>query len=141
MNIVGWREWLSLPDLGVDHIKVKIDTGARTSALHAERIEIFELEGREWVRFLIYPLQKSRRQETWAEAPLIEHREIRSSVGTLTRRPVIETLVEVGHLAFPIELTLVNRHMMGFRMLLGRKALENRLLVDCTLSYNQGPRP
>ncbi len=129
-KVMGWREWVSLPSLKVLNIKVKVDSGARTSALHAEDIEVFKKAGREWVRFTIFPLQNSRRGKVLAEAEVIAHRRIRSSSGTETRRPVIRTELKVGEDHWPIEISLVNRDIMGFRMLLGRTAVRHGFLID-----------
>ncbi len=127
--IVGWREWVTLPFLGVDEINAKIDTGARTSALHAYDIEEYHKHGVDMVRFKIHPIQRSRSYVISAAAPLIEKRWIKSSVGNRTLRPVISTIVTLGGYSWEIELTLVNRDQMGYRMLLGRQALSNKLNI------------
>ncbi len=133
--MIGWREWLRLPDLGVDRIKAKVDTGARSSALHAVEICRFERDGEPWVRFVVHPLQRQTRTEVQAEAPLLEERRIRPSTGKATLRPVILTRVSLAGRRWPIEVTLVNRDVMGFRMLLGRQAVRGRFLVDPGRSY------
>jgi hypothetical protein len=138
--IIGWREWIQLPELGVDSIKAKIDTGARTSALHAYDIETFRRHGVEMVRFSVHPLQRSDARAFQAEAPLVEWREVRDSGGKVSRRPVIQTRLRIGILTWPIEITLVNRDQMGFRMLLGRQAIRGQLLVDPGRSYIIGKR-
>jgi len=135
---IGWREWVALPDLGVPHIKAKIDTGARTSALHAFDITIVLRGRRRVVRFTVHPFQRDSRTTVHAEAELVDEREIRSSTGTVTRRPVIETELEILGERHPIELTLVGRDEMGFRMLLGREAMRRRFLVDPGRSYVGG---
>ncbi len=132
---VGWREWVGLPELGIGRIKVKVDTGARSSALHAFGIEEFQLDGEAWVRFRIHPIQRDARAEVLAQAPLVDERWVRSSSGKLTRRPVIRTLLALGQEVWSIEITLVRRDVMGFRMLLGRQALRHRFLVDPGRSY------
>ncbi|MEZ6055369.1 MAG: ATP-dependent zinc protease [Planctomycetaceae bacterium] len=132
---VGWREWVALPDLGVNPIKAKLDTGARTSSLHAFEIEEFTREGTCWVRFAVHPLQRVRDGEVWAESPLVEYRTVRSSSGHAEKRPVIKTSLRLGDKEWEIELTLANRDAMGFRMLLGREALRGRVLIDAGLSY------
>jgi hypothetical protein len=137
---IGWREWVALPDLGVPHIKAKIDTGAKTSALHAFDIEILLRGRRRLVRFKVHPFQRDASTTVTAEAELADEREIRSSTGHVTRRPVIETVVEILGALTPIELTLVGRDEMGFRMLVGREALRKRFLVDPGRSY-VGGRP
>lgn len=132
---IGWREWIALPELGVERIKVKVDTGARSSALHAFDVERFEVEGVPWVRFQVHPVQRDAHVTVAAQAPLLDERWVRSSSGRRTFRPVIRTRVRLGESTWPIELTLVRRDLMGFRMLLGRQALRNRFLVHPGRSY------
>lgn len=127
---IGWREWVALPDLGVERIKAKVDTGARTSALHAFRIEGFERDGRPWARFDVHPNQRSTAGAIVSEAPLVDRRAVRSSSGRAEHRWVVRTTLEIGGVRWPIELTLTRRDAMGFRMLLGRQALRGRALVD-----------
>lgn len=138
---LGWREWLALPGLGIRAIKAKIDTGARSSALHAFEIEIFQREGRPMVRFRVHPWQRSHRGVVTAEAPLAGERFVRNSGGIETLRPVIIADVELAGRRWPIELTLTARDAMGFRMLLGREAIRRRFLVDPGRSYLAGERP
>lgn len=135
--IIGWREWIALPTLGVQAIKAKIDTGARSSALHAFAVERFERAGRAMVRFHAHPIQRNDDYIVTAEATLLEERMVRNSGGQEELRPVIETLVQVGGVVWAIELTLTNRDEMGFRMLLGRQAVRRRYLVDPGRSYLQ----
>jgi hypothetical protein len=135
---VGWREWVALPDWGVPAIKAKVDTGARTSALHAFDIETFERDGSTWARFLIHPWQDSGSDEISVEAPLKERRSVRSSSGASRLRPVVTTSVELAGSLVPIEVTLTRRDEMGFRMLIGRQALRRRFLVDPGRSYLGG---
>jgi hypothetical protein len=137
---VGWREWVALPGLGVPRIKAKIDTGARSSSLHAFQVESFRRGGREWVRFVIHPLQRDSRRTIQAEAAVIERRKVTSSSGHATWRPVIRTEVELIGERYEIELTLARRDEMGFRMLLGREALRRRFVVDPGHSF-LGGRP
>lgn len=134
-RVIGWREWVSLPDLGISLVKAKIDTGATTSALHALKVERFRREGRDFARFQVHPLQRNTRQIVTAEAPLVDYRAVKSSTGHETSRPVILTNIAIFGELFPIELTLANRAEMGFRMLLGRRALKRRFLVDPGASY------
>ena len=138
---VGWREMVALPDLGVTRIKAKIDTGARTSAVHATRIRHERVEGEPWVRFVVHPEQRSHGVVVDAFAPLLETRAIRSSNGETQERPVILTTVALGDHRWPIELTLTARPQMGFCMLLGRTALRRHALVDPGRSYLASPRP
>ena len=133
--IIGWREWVALPDLGVPAIKAKIDTGARSSALHAFDLDRFERNGIPMVRFQAHPVQRNDDYIVTAEAILLEDRLVRNSGGQAEIRPVIETLVRVGGTVWAIELTLTNRDEMGFRMLLGRQAVRRRYLVDPGRSY------
>jgi hypothetical protein len=137
---VGWREWVALPDWGVMAIKAKIDTGARTSALHAFDIETIERDGASWARFAIHPWQDSAADMVTVEAPLVERRQVRSSSGAARVRPVVLTTVELAGHAVPIEVTLTRRDEMGFRMLIGRQALRRRYVVDPARSY-VGGRP
>lgn len=138
---VGWREWVGLPDLGVDAIKAKVDTGARSSSLHAFDLETFERAGRTIARFRIHPLQRTTHGTIHAEAEVIEFRSVRSSSGHAQPRPVIRTTLCLFDRRWPIELTLARRDAMGFRLLLGREAVRNRLLVDAGRSYYGGRPP
>ncbi len=139
--MVGWREWVALPDLGVDGVKVKVDTGARSSSLHAFDMETFRRGRRDMVRFSIHPLQRSTAESIVAEAEILEYREIRSSGGHKSRRPVIVTPVRFLDQTWDIELTLSTRDTMGFRMLLGREAVRHRFLVDPGRSFYGGKPP
>lgn len=132
---IGWREWLSLPDLDINHIKAKIDTGARSSALHAFDIEYFNQSDRLMVRFKVHPVQRDASVIIEASAPVLDKRRVRNSGGVAQERPVIKTPVALGEQQWPIELTLTNRDVMGFRMLLGREAIRDRFLVDPGSSY------
>ena len=136
--VIGWREWLALPELGIPRIKAKVDTGARTSALHAFDIEHFAENGAAMVRFKIHPVQRDVHTTIEVTAPLIDEREVRSSSGKTSLRPVIRSMAELGSTAWPIEITLVRRDLMGFRMLLGRQAVRRRFLVDPGASFLGG---
>jgi hypothetical protein len=135
---IGWREWVALPDLRVARIKVKIDTGARSSALHAFALERFRRRGSDMVRFAIHPLQRSAKREVIAEAEMVDERVITSSNGVQGLRPVILTRLELLGESWPIEITLAPRDTMGFRMLLGRQAVRGRFLIDPGRSYLAG---
>jgi hypothetical protein len=136
--VIGWREWVALPQLAIPRIKAKIDTGARSSALHAIAVRTYELGGKEFVSFKVHPRQRDAKLTVVAEAEVLEYRPVRSSTGHQTTRPVIRTEVEIRGERWPIELTLTNRDAMGFRMLLGREAIRGRLLVDPGRSYYGG---
>jgi len=135
---LGWREWLVLPDLGVAAIKAKVDTGARSSALHAFDVEPVSDGGRQMVRFKVHPLQRDVETTIEAVAEVVDYRSVRSSLGEESLRPVIVTTVELLGQRFEVELTLVRRDAMGFRMLLGRQAIRRRFVVDPGCSYRNG---
>jgi hypothetical protein len=135
---IGWREWVGLPDLRVGDIKAKVDTGARTSALHAYKIEPFRRGGALWVRFELHPIQRKDAKKVTCEARAIDERTVRNSGGGVERRYIIKTLLKLGDQHWPIELALANRDQMGFRMLLGRTALEGRALIEPGRSYLLG---
>lgn len=139
--IVGWREWVSLPDIHIPAIKAKIDTGARTSCLHTAEYEIFQKDGQDWVRFTVHPIKRHDEVETHAEAPVSDYRIVRDSGGHEERRPFIRTNLKIGNETWEIEISLSNREGMKFRMLLGRTSLRHRLLVDCAQSYLTGNKP
>jgi hypothetical protein len=135
-TLIGWREWCELPDLGLPAISAKVDTGARTSALHAFDIEPFTRHRKHFVRFKVHPVAKNKHMTVQCEAPLVEKRTIRSSNGARQVRPVILTDIRIGDKVFTTELTLTSRHNMNFRMLLGRKALRSgRFAIDPVKSF------
>lgn len=138
---IGWREWIALPELGVEALKAKVDTGARSSALHAFDARSFERDGVEYVRFTVHPRQRDTSESIVAECPVIARRWVMTSSGHRTRRPVIQTPVELLGQVWEIEVTLTNRDAMGFRMLLGRQAIRRRFLVDVSKSYLGGKKP
>lgn len=137
-RILGWREWLELPGFGIPAIKAKIDTGARTSALHAHELEYFRRARREWVRFWIHPLQHDAQLMMRCETPIIDRRTVSDSGGHRERRYVIETPVRVAGVEWTIEVTLTRRDGMLFRMLLGRTGIAGRFLVDPRRSFVTG---
>ena len=132
--IIGWREWAALPALGIPAMKVKVDTGARTSALHAYAIRLHD----GFATFRVHPVQRDSSTVVECRADLIDYREVRSSTGHPTRRPVIRTEIELFGERWTVELTLVSRARMGFRMLLGRQAIRGRFVVDPGLSFLAG---
>jgi ribosomal protein S6--L-glutamate ligase len=133
--LVGWREWVGLPDLCDVALKAKIDTGARTSALHAWNIEPYERRGAPWIRFEVHPLQGEDKPSVRCEAAVAGERLVRSSSGHAERRLVIVTTLALGGEEWPIELSLTRRDEMGFRMLIGRSALHRRAVVDPSRSF------
>lgn len=132
--VLGWREWISLPTFSKLPIKAKIDTGAKTSTLHARDIEIFTKQNKTWVSFEVVPSIRTK-QPILAKALLFGYRTIKSSMGERAKRPVIQTLIRIGSEEYSIELTLENRSLMGYRMLIGRRALKKRFLINPSRSF------
>jgi hypothetical protein len=139
---IGWREWVSLPELGISSIKAKVDTGARSSSLHAYDVQTYERDGRSRVRFKVHPIQRNTATTIEADLELLDTRLVRNpgGGGREEHRPVILTDIEIGGERWPIELTLTRRDAMGFRMLLGRQAVRGRFLVDPGRSFLGGRR-
>jgi hypothetical protein len=135
LPLIGWREYLTLPILNIDKIKVKIDTGARTSAIHALHIHTYKEKSLEMVKFEVHPIQRETHTTIHCVAPLLEYRHVTNSGGHTQLRPVIVTPIQLGDYQWNIEVTLTNRDVMGFRMLLGRQAIKKRFLIDCTKSF------
>lgn len=138
--IVGWREWVGLPQAGVEWMKAKIDTGARSSSIHAFDLDAHLRDGAEWVRFSIHPWQKSDDDHVELTLPVLDRRDVRSSNGQVEQRYAVAMDVTLAGRTITTEMTLSNRDEMGFRMLVGREALERGFLVDSSLSY-AGGRP
>ena len=137
--IIGWREWCALPELALPGVLAKIDTGAKTSSLHAFDIKRSD-RGVDWLEFYVHPVQRRRRPVVRCEALCVDVRGVTSSNGKTEERPVIETLIEMGPQRFRTQITLTNRDEMGFRMLIGRQSLTRRFIVDPSLSYGCGDR-
>lgn len=140
-TLAGWREWVSLPGLGVPWVKAKLDTGARSSAIHVFDLEETERDGERWARFSIHPWQKSDEDAVDAECPVLDTREVRSSSGHSEERLVVAMDLTLMGRTVPVEVTLANRDEMGFRMLVGREALRQGYAVDPGASYLGGRPP
>lgn len=141
LPLLGWREWVALPALDLEHIKAKIDTGARSSALHAFALEPYRKGGQRWVMFAIHPEQKKTDTIIECHAPIKDRRFVSDSGGHKQRRYVIESELLLGQTLISAEITLTNRDNMQFRMLLGRTAMNGRFIIDPSASYLQGNPP
>lgn len=139
-QLIGWREWVGLPDLGVDAIKAKIDTGARTSAIHAWNIAEYDTPDGPWVSFELHPIQRNNKLVIRCSAPVSDTRDIRSSSGHTEHRVIIRTRLQLGEDVWPIDISLTNRDAMGFRLLLGRAALRKHVRINPGRSFLI-PRP
>lgn len=136
--LVGWEEWCAFPDLGLPAIKAKVDTGAKTSALHAFKIRSFFDGGTEFVTFDIHPIQRTKKYVKTCVAPVLDRRYVSDSGGHKEKRYVISTPLLLGSKLWDIEITLTNRDTMAFRMLLGREAMRGKVMVDPIKSCHQG---
>jgi len=137
---LGWREWVGLPELGLHAIKAKVDTGARTSALHAFELDTFSERGIERVRFKIHPTQRDSEKIVTCVADIVDERSVTDSGGHREQRLIIMTLLTIGPWSWPIEMTLTARDNMMFRMLLGRTAMKGVAMVDPSRSYTTGKK-
>ena len=138
--VVGAEEWCMFSTLGVPAIKARVDSGAKTSSIHAFNIQTFKRDNNPWVSFEIHPLQQNRTTTIRCEAPVIDRRNVKSSSGESEKRFVIKVPMQLGDHEWDVELTLTNRDSMGYRMLLGREAMNNRILVDPSESFLLGDR-
>lgn len=137
-TLIGCEEWCSLPDIGLPAVKARVDSGAKTSSLHAYNVQIVERDGQELACFDVHPIQANRKVWKRCEAPFIGRREVRSSSGHVEKRPIILTNLKMNGETWPIYITLTNRDSMGYRMLLGREAMSGRLIVDPERSFLLG---
>ena len=138
LPLLGWREWVGLPELNIAQIKAKVDTGARSSALHAFVIDPYRKGGQRWIMFSIHPRQKHSDVSIECHAPIKDRRLVTDSGGHKQRRYVIETRLILGQSVITAEMTLTNRDSMLFRMLIGRTTMNNRFIIDPNASYLQG---
>ena len=129
-HVIGNEEWCVFPNLGLPAVKARVDSGAKTSSLHAFDIHPFERDGQTWVRFEAHPLQKDKKTTVICEQPVVAQRQVKSSSGEAESRYVIATTLQLGDDSWPVELNLTNRDSMGYRMLLGREAMAGRVLID-----------
>lgn len=139
-TVIGWREWVQLPELGVFETKAKVDTGADSSSLHAFNVERFEKDGMDYVRFEVHPKQRSRKPTIQCEAPLAMDKKVKNPGGRSELRPVIRTRIVVAGVEVDALVNLTSRDEMGFRMLLGRRTVRSGFVIDPGRSY-LGPRP
>ncbi len=136
--VLGWREWVALPGLGIDAIRAKVDSGARSSSLHVDTLESFERGGREWVRFSLNPGERGSGAVCASEAPVLERRPVTDSGGHTTLRVFVHTDIVLAGSRYTIEINLTNRRGMLFPMLLGRTALAGRFVIDPAASFLLG---
>ncbi len=139
-QVIGWREWVGLPELGIKKIKAKIDTGARTSSLDAKNYELIEQQGVSLVRFQVPCGSRENPIDKTCIATVVEHRDVTNSGGQVEERIVISTAIQIGTLTKDIEVTLTRRANMKFRMLLGRTAIREEFTIDAGASYLTGTR-
>lgn len=139
-KIIGNQEWCAFPELGISNIKARVDSGAKTSSIHAFNIETYAKDGADWVHFEVHPLQKNDQILVHCDSLIIDQRKVKSSNGTSETRYVIQTPIRLSESVWDIELTLTDRDAMGYRMLLGREAMDGRLLIDPSMKCVLGKR-
>ena len=136
--IIGGAEWIGLPELGIPQLRGRIDTGAHSSALHTIEEEVFEKDGQDWVRFVVGKNEKRTRGEWQCEAPVVRTRKVKNTSGVPEERITIQTPIRIGGLDWPVDITLTNREKMSYRFLLGRSAMQDRVLVNPSHAYLHG---
>ena len=136
--VVGSEEWCALPQLNIPAIKVRVDSGAKTSALHAVNIIPFKKDGDPWVRYEVHPIQNEGKTTIYCESPVMDKRKVKSSSGYGEIRYVIKTVLAIAKSSWEIEITLTNRDSMGYRMLLGRQAMAGKMMVDPEAAFQLG---
>ncbi|MCX7085137.1 MAG: ATP-dependent zinc protease [Methylococcales bacterium] len=136
--LLGWREWIGLPGLNIEKIKAKVDTGARSSAIHAFELDPYKKNGENWIMFAIHPEQNNTDIIIECHAPIKDRRIVSDSGGHKQQRYVIETPLVIGQSIITAEVTLTNRDSMLFRMLLGRTAIKDHYLIAANKSFLQG---
>ena len=140
-ELVGWREWVALPEIGIKSLQCKVDTGAKNSALHAFELESFERDGELWVRFSIHVDESDLTHIQRCEARVIDTRTVTDSSGNQSERFFIETMIKIGKQKYKIQVSLTDRDTMKYNMLLGRTALRKaKFIVDPSRSYLQGKK-
>lgn len=138
--IIGCEEWCGFQTLGIPAIKARVDSGAKTSSIHAINIQVFKRDNNPWVSFEVHPLQQNRKTSIRCEAPVVDRRNVKSSSGVSEKRYVIQAPIVLGEHEWDIEITLTDRDSMGYRMLLGREAMQHRMLVDPANSFLLGDK-
>jgi ribosomal protein S6--L-glutamate ligase len=134
--VIGWKEWASLDDIGIFAIKVKVDTGAKTSSLHAYDIKYFTKDGKKYINFNVHPIQRNKKILVPCTAELIACKKVKSSSGHKEKRPIIKVPIKIGDNIWDIEINLTNRDNMGYRMLLGRQAMvQKNIIIDPSMEY------
>lgn len=137
-TVVGSEEWVSLGELNIPYVKARVDSGAKTSSLHAVSIQTFQKDNETWVNFDVFPIQNDGKRKISCKALVIDKRVVKSSSGNREHRYVVRTSISLNDKVWDVELTLTNRDSMGYRMLLGREAMMGRIVVDPAESFLTG---